>query len=87
MITIFAPDGIGEVTPNTDLAAVLLDAVRADPAGPLADGDIVVVTSKIISKAEGRTRPPRTARPRSGRRRPARWPAGAAPRSSATGGV
>jgi len=55
MITIFAPDGIGEVTPNTDLAAVLLTAVQDDPAGPLADGDIVVVTSKIISKAEGRT--------------------------------
>ena len=57
MITIFAPDGIGEVTAGHDLAAVVLDAVRADPQGPLADGDIVVVTSKIISKAEGRTVP------------------------------
>jgi coenzyme F420-0:L-glutamate ligase/coenzyme F420-1:gamma-L-glutamate ligase len=54
MITIFAPDGIGEVTPDTDLAAVLLTAVQADPSGPLADGDLIVITSKIISKAEGR---------------------------------
>ena len=55
MISIFAPDGIGEVTPATDLAGVLLAAVHHDPDGPLADGDILVVTSKIISKAEGRT--------------------------------
>lgn len=54
MITIFAPDGISEVTPDTDLAAVLLAAVQADPSGPLADGDILVITSKILSKAEGR---------------------------------
>ena len=55
MITIFAPDAIGEVAPNTDLATVVLTAVQADAGGPLADGDILVVTSKIISKAEGRT--------------------------------
>ena len=54
MITIFAPDGIAEITSGDDLAAVVLDAVRADPQGPLQDGDIVVVTSKIVSKAEGR---------------------------------
>lgn len=54
MISIFAPDGIGEVTTDTDLPGVLLAAVQGDPAGPLADGDILVVTSKIISKAEGR---------------------------------
>jgi coenzyme F420-0:L-glutamate ligase/coenzyme F420-1:gamma-L-glutamate ligase len=57
MITIFAPDGIGEVAPDTDLADVVLTAIQSDPGGPLADGDIVVVTSKIISKAEGRTVP------------------------------
>ena len=55
MISVFAPDGIGEVTPQTDLAGVLLAAVQHDPTGPLADGDILVVTSKIISKAEDRT--------------------------------
>ncbi len=57
MITIFAPAGIGEVTPGTDLAEVILPAIDADPAGPLRNDDIVVVTSKIISKAEGRVEP------------------------------
>ena len=55
MIRIFAPAGIGEVGPRTDLAAVLTAAVAEDPDGPLTEGDILVVTSKIVSKAEGRT--------------------------------
>jgi coenzyme F420-0:L-glutamate ligase/coenzyme F420-1:gamma-L-glutamate ligase len=54
VIMIFAPAGIGEVMPGTDLGAVILAAIEADPRGPLRDGDVVVVTSKIISKAEGR---------------------------------
>jgi len=41
--------GIPEVEPGTDLAALI-----AGTAGDLRDGDIVVVTSKIVSKAEGR---------------------------------
>jgi coenzyme F420-0:L-glutamate ligase/coenzyme F420-1:gamma-L-glutamate ligase len=53
-IMIFAPAGIGEVIPGADLGAVILAAIEADPQGPLQDGDVVVVTSKIISKAEGR---------------------------------
>ena len=57
MITIFAPAGIGEVSPGSALAPMIEAAVAADPAGPLRDGDIVVVTSKIISKAEGRSAP------------------------------
>lgn len=57
MITVFAPDGIGDVAAGTDLAELVHGAVAADPAGPLADGDILVVTSKIVSKAEGRTAP------------------------------
>lgn len=56
MITVFAPAGIGEVGPGTDLAAEVLAAVAADPAGPLQAGDVVVVTSKIISKADGLVR-------------------------------
>ena len=56
MITIFAPAGIGEVAAGADLAGLVLAAVAADASGPLADGDIVVVTSKIVSKAEGRSR-------------------------------
>jgi coenzyme F420-0:L-glutamate ligase/coenzyme F420-1:gamma-L-glutamate ligase len=43
-----AVPGIGEVTPGADLAALVVE--RAD----LRDGDIVVVTSKVVSKAEGR---------------------------------
>jgi coenzyme F420-0:L-glutamate ligase/coenzyme F420-1:gamma-L-glutamate ligase len=45
--------GIGEVAPGDDVAAVILAALNAVPL-VLRDGDIVVVTHKIISKAEGR---------------------------------
>jgi coenzyme F420-0:L-glutamate ligase/coenzyme F420-1:gamma-L-glutamate ligase len=41
--------GLPEVTPGADLAR-LIEAAAPD----LADGDILVVTSKIVSKAEGR---------------------------------
>jgi len=51
-IEVLAPDGIGEVAAGTDLVALLVDAFP-----DLADGDVVVVTSKIVSKAEGRTTP------------------------------
>lgn len=57
MISVFAPSGIGEVEVGTDLAELVERAVAADPAGALRSGDIVVVTSKIVSKAEGRTIP------------------------------
>jgi coenzyme F420-0:L-glutamate ligase/coenzyme F420-1:gamma-L-glutamate ligase len=57
VITIFAPTGIGEVLPGTDLGAVILASIESDRMGPLQDGDVVVVTSKIISKAEGREEP------------------------------
>jgi coenzyme F420-0:L-glutamate ligase/coenzyme F420-1:gamma-L-glutamate ligase len=46
--------GLPEIEPGTDLAAAILRAA-AEAGAPLADGDIVVVTSKIVSKAEGRT--------------------------------
>ncbi|HEY5981448.1 MAG TPA: coenzyme F420-0:L-glutamate ligase [Microlunatus sp.] len=51
---LFAPDGIGEVGPGTELVAAITAAVATDVHGPLRPGDIVVVTSKIISKAEDR---------------------------------
>jgi len=54
MITLFAPDGIGEVGPGADLVAAVAAAAAADDHGPLQPGDIVVITSKIISKAENR---------------------------------
>jgi len=57
MISIHAPGGIGEITPETDLAAVIVEACADGEIGGLRDGDILVVTSKIISKQEGRTFP------------------------------
>jgi coenzyme F420-0:L-glutamate ligase/coenzyme F420-1:gamma-L-glutamate ligase len=44
--------GIGDVRPGDDLAAVIAGA-----APWLVDGDVLVVTSKIVSKAEGRLVP------------------------------
>lgn len=57
MITMHAPEGVGEVTPDTDLAAVVAEVCAAPPVGGLSDGDVVVVTSKVISKLEGRSYP------------------------------
>ena len=50
----WAPDGIGEIREGDDLAAHLLAALAGSLT--LADGDIVVVTSKVVAKAEGRVR-------------------------------
>lgn len=49
-VTVTGVPGLPEITAGDDLAALL--AERAD----LRDGDIVVVSSKIVSKAEGRQR-------------------------------
>lgn len=49
-VVVTAPDGLPEITAGDDLAALIADAVEA------RDGDIVVVTSKVVSKAEGRVR-------------------------------
>ena len=49
--SVFALDGIPEVGAGDDLAALILHAAGDSP---LQDGDILVVTSKIVSKAEGR---------------------------------
>jgi coenzyme F420-0:L-glutamate ligase len=55
-LRVFPITGLGEVTPGTDLVALVVQALApADPSGlALADGDVVVVTQKIVSKAEGR---------------------------------
>jgi coenzyme F420-0:L-glutamate ligase/coenzyme F420-1:gamma-L-glutamate ligase len=54
-LTLWAPSGLGEVRPGDDLATLVGDLLAADAArDPLAEGDVVVVTSKIVSKAEGR---------------------------------
>ncbi|MGH3346705.1 MAG: coenzyme F420-0:L-glutamate ligase [Nocardioides sp.] len=54
-LRVFAPDGIGEVRRGDDLAALLVDRLVGGWA--LEDGDIVLVTSKAVSKAEGRVVP------------------------------
>jgi coenzyme F420-0:L-glutamate ligase / coenzyme F420-1:gamma-L-glutamate ligase len=53
-LQIFAVPGIAEIVEGTDLAAAIAGAAT-DGGVPLADGDVVVVTSKVVSKAEGRT--------------------------------
>ena len=54
----WAVPGIGEIAPGDDLAALVGNAIEADarehPAHALQPGDILVVTSKVVSKAEGR---------------------------------
>lgn len=49
-LEVLAPDGVPEVRAGDDLAGLLLAAVE------LHDGDVAVVTSKVVSKAEGRVR-------------------------------
>jgi len=48
-LTVLPVTGLPEISAGADLAALITDA-----APGLADGDILVVTSKIVSKAEGR---------------------------------
>ncbi|HUC04327.1 MAG TPA: coenzyme F420-0:L-glutamate ligase [Acidimicrobiales bacterium] len=51
--------GMGEVRPGDDLAALIAASVAPErPEGfALADGDVLVVTQKIVSKAEGQLVP------------------------------
>ena len=53
MISLVAPDGIPEVAPGDDLAALIATALAAGGIG-LDDRDVLVVTQKVVSKAEGR---------------------------------
>jgi coenzyme F420-0:L-glutamate ligase / coenzyme F420-1:gamma-L-glutamate ligase len=48
-VTITPVEGMPEVTAGADLAGLIAEAATG-----LADGDILVITSKIVSKAEGR---------------------------------
>ncbi len=49
-LRVFALDRLPEIVPGDDLAAMIVALGR----GHLRDGDILAVTSKIVSKAEGR---------------------------------
>jgi coenzyme F420-0:L-glutamate ligase/coenzyme F420-1:gamma-L-glutamate ligase len=48
-----ALEGIGEILPGVDLAATIAEAASTS-AVELRDDDVLVVTQKIVSKAEGR---------------------------------
>ena len=50
-LTVVAPDGVPEIRRGDDLAALLVAALSP------VDGDVVLVTSKVVSKAEGRAVP------------------------------
>jgi coenzyme F420-0:L-glutamate ligase/coenzyme F420-1:gamma-L-glutamate ligase len=50
LIELHAVTGLPEVAPGDDLAALLAERAQ------LADGDIVVVAQKVVSKSEGRLR-------------------------------
>jgi coenzyme F420-0:L-glutamate ligase len=58
-LEVWSVGGIGEVRPGDDVAQRITDAIAATDDG-LLDRDIVVVTHKIISKAEGQLRPAAT---------------------------
>ena len=51
-LEVFGVPGLPEIVPGDDLATQIHHAATAS-GDPLVDGDIVVVTSKIVSKAEG----------------------------------
>ncbi len=53
-IRIHGVPGIPEISAGDDLAALIADAIAAGGGPGLLDGDILVVTSKVVSKAEGR---------------------------------
>ena len=52
-VSIIALEGIGEIHPGDEIAVLVADAARAQGT-PLENGDCLVVTQKIVSKAENR---------------------------------
>ena len=58
-IQILPVTGVGEVIPGDDVAGILLEALESMGL-QLGDGDIVVITHKIVSKAEGQIAPAAT---------------------------
>lgn len=52
-LTTWGVTGIGEIKPDDQLGDIIVAACRNEPNGPLLDGDVLVVTQKVVSKAEG----------------------------------
>lgn len=53
-LEVWGVEGIGEIRPGDLLARVIAAACSEPPNGPLKAGDVLVVTQKVVSKAEGR---------------------------------
>ncbi|WP_336050561.1 coenzyme F420-0:L-glutamate ligase [Streptomyces sp. CA2R101] len=51
---VWALPGVPEVRPGDDLVKLIAAAATAEGMPQLTDGDVLLVTSKIVSKAEGR---------------------------------
>jgi coenzyme F420-0:L-glutamate ligase/coenzyme F420-1:gamma-L-glutamate ligase len=57
VLTAVALEGLPEVARGDDLGGLIASAAGVAPAGAgLANGDLLVVAHKVVSKAEGRTR-------------------------------
>ncbi len=52
-VRIIGLQGLPDITPGIDLAQVIVEAAQAQGLN-FTDGDILVVTQKVVSKAEGR---------------------------------
>lgn len=53
-VAVIALDGMPEIRPGDDLAGLLIAALASTPEVlPLAEDDVLVVTQKVVSKAEG----------------------------------
>src|SRR5689334_4198297 len=53
-VEVLALEGIPEIRPGADLAAAILRALETTSGAlPLRDDDVLVVTQKVVSKAEG----------------------------------
>jgi len=51
-LTIFGLDNVGDIEPGDDLAQLIFQKSREDNL-TLSDGDLVVISQKIVSKADG----------------------------------
>ena len=54
-LTLIPIDGLPEIKPGDDLAAMLVDCLRTSGRA-LAAGDVLAVAQKVVSKSEGRIR-------------------------------
>jgi len=56
-LQVWGVEGMPEVRPDDNLGEIIVAACATEPNGPLRTGDVLVVTQKVVSKAEGRLVP------------------------------